>query len=49
MRYRKEIPRGAEGGGGGEAGREENPIRGGSARKRYHFQASGTRGRDFST
>ena len=47
MRYRKEIPRGAEGGGG--TGRGETPILGGFARKRYHFQASGTRGRDFST
>ena len=47
MRYRKEIPRGAEGGGG--SGERGTPIRGGSARKRYYFQASGTRGRDFTT
>ena len=37
------------GGGGGGTGRGETPILGGFARKRYHFQASGTRGRDFST
>lgn len=36
-------------GGGGVTGRGETPILGGFARKRYHFQASGTRGRDFST
>ena len=40
----------SEGGGaGGGAGRGETPIRGGSARKRCHFQASGTRGRDFTS
>lgn len=40
----------SEGGGGGRGGtgRGETPILGGFARKRYHFQASGTRGRDFS-
>lgn len=37
------------GGGGGGTGRGETPILGGFARKRYYFQASGTRGRDFTS
>lgn len=35
--------------GGGEGEGKLLPIRGDSARKRYHFRDSGTRGRDFST
>lgn len=36
-------------GGGGKGEGKLLPIRGDSARKRYHFRDSGTRGRDFST